>query len=266
MSKTGPPTSHEDDLLLVNAYLDGELDASAALAVERRLREDARLKADYERLSALRGVLAAKIAKDVASEQLRSKVAGISPSAGREGTSRKARVHTFGLGQMAASILVAGFVASGATVLALRTGAGDGDLGAVVAGHQRALITGQPVDVSSSDRHTVKPWLASKLGLSPIVPDLTTDGFPLVGGRVEIVGGRAVPALIYRRREHLISVVAVPKADAHDDGAKPGRESKDGYAVLTWQDAGFTYAAVSDVAREELEEFVDRWRTAARAS
>ena len=94
--------------------------------------------------------------------------------------------------------------------------------------------------------------------------DLAADGFPLVGGRADIVGGKPVPTLVYRRREHLVSVVAVPKAGGRDDGAAPARETTDGYTVLTWRGADFVYSAVSDVAADELEGFVSRFREASK--
>ena len=54
----------------------------------------------------------------------------------------------------------------------------------------RSQISGQPVDVVSTDRHTVKPWLAGKLPVAAEVVDLAEAGFPLAGGRIDIVAGR----------------------------------------------------------------------------
>ena len=81
---------------------------------------------------------------------------------------------------------------------------------AILAGHIRGLMAPQPTDVSSSDRHVVKPWLNTRTPQAPRVVDLTQDGFPLVGGRIDVVGRVVVPTLVYRHRQHLISLTAVP--------------------------------------------------------
>ena len=268
MSKPSTSTLRDDDLLLVNAYLDGELDAAAILDVERRLSDDARLKAEYDRLFALRAVLASELSKETASEMLRNRIAAIAappPAAQSAARVLDFRSRTFDWRQMAASILVAGVMASGATVLVLPPGQIDGDVGAIVVGHQRALLAATPVDVASSDRHTVKPWFDSKLALSPQVIDLAASGFPLAGGRVDVVAGKPVPTLVYRRREHLISLTAVPKWGGPDDGKPPSRHSRDGYTVLAWRGQDFAYSAVSDLAPMELEAFVSQWRAESKA-
>jgi anti-sigma factor RsiW len=137
------------------------------------------------------------------------------------------------------------------------------DIASIVAGHQRALLASQPFDVASSDRHTVKPWFDGKLALSPQVVDLSGDGFPLAGGRVDVVDGKAAPAMVYKHREHVISVVAIARPGSKDTGAPPTRTTLDGYSVLAWPGADFEYSAVSDLADAELSDFVADWRKAA---
>src|ERR1700730_3466906 len=103
---------------------------------------------------------------------------------------------------------------------------------AVVAGHMRGQISGQPVDVASSDRHTVKPWLAGKLPVAAMVVDLAPEGFELLGGRIDIVGGNPAPTLVYKRRQHLVSVTEL-RANIADYPATPRRRTVDGYPVLS---------------------------------
>ena len=251
-----------DDELLLNAYLDGELDASAALAIERRLASEADFDAAHERLAALRSAVGAAVPKDVASDALRRKIAAL---AAAPAPAQPARARTFDWRQMAASVLVAGALASGGTWLAVRQDAGGAsDIGSIVAEHRRALLAASPVDVESSDRHTVKPWFDAKLALSPQVIDLAQAGFPLAGGRVEAVGGKLVPAMVYRRREHIVSLVAIPRSGASDEAGAAASATQDGYMVLGWHGHDFDYYAVSDIAADDLAAFVAQWRAAAK--
>ena len=57
----------------------------------------------------------------------------------------------------------------------------------------------------------MKPWLAGKISGATTVVDLKTDGFPLVGGRIDVVGRTPVPTLVYQRREHQIALSELPE-------------------------------------------------------
>src|SRR5207237_5966598 len=114
---------------------------------------------------------------------------------------------------------------------------------AVIAGHLRALMAPQPADVASSDRHTVKPWFSGRIPLAPRVVDLVQDGFPLVGGRVDVVNRTPVPSLVYRRGQHLITLTAVPTASVSIATSQTVRD----YNVIAWTAEGMTYWAVSDL-------------------
>ena len=120
---------------------------------------------------------------------------------------------------LAASVALALFVGSGATWFVLRPGPADTVADVVVASHMRALMASQPTDVASSDRHTVKPWFNGRIPEAPRVVDLASEGFPLVGGRIDVIGRVPVPTLVYRHRAHLISLTAAP-ADASDGAAR----------------------------------------------
>jgi anti-sigma factor RsiW len=138
------------------------------------------------------------------------------------------------------------------TFNALRTSAAPPLAEAVLDDHVRALIAGHAVDVPSSDRHTVKPWFAGKLDFSPDVRDLSAEGFPLTGGRVEYLAGRRVAALVYQRRQHIIDLFTWPESAG-------GSASfvRNGYHVLHWNAGGMAYWAVSDVGIDELQKLRD---------
>jgi anti-sigma factor RsiW len=266
MNKPTSWSTREESLLLLNAYLDNELDAASVLDVERRIGTDAALKAELARLTELRNALATHVRKDRASDALRKRIATIAePADVRPATRTRAQPasRSFDWRQMAAAAAVAALLASAGTYVGLQQTAANGEVAEIVAGHQRALLATSPFDVASSDRHTVKPWFDGKLAVSPQVVDLAEAGFPLVGGRVDVVDGHPVPTSVYKRREHVISLTALPKPGSKDDDAPAIRATLDGYSLLTWPGRDFTYAAVSDVAPTELEEFASRWRSGA---
>jgi anti-sigma factor RsiW len=125
----------------------------------------------------------------------------------------------------------------------------------VISGHSRSMITGHLADVTSSDQHTVKPWLSAKLDFSPPATDLTTAGFPLVGGRVDYVESRPVAVLVYRHRQHMIDLFVWPAA-GHDRSAPTRVLSKNGYHLLHWVEGGMVFWVISDLNPKELEQFV----------
>ncbi|TCV90316.1 anti-sigma factor family protein [Sulfurirhabdus autotrophica] len=120
----------------------------------------------------------------------------------------------------------------------------------VVSNHVRSLMVNHIADVTSSDHHTVKPWFNGKLDFSPTVSDLTAQGFPLVGGRLDYLDHRSVAALVYRHRQHLINVYIWPVANKQNIAVKT--LSSQGYQLLHWAEGGMVYWVVSDLNPREL--------------
>jgi anti-sigma factor RsiW len=251
-----PSTPTDDSSLLVHAYLDGELDPAHALELERQLAADPALAAEHDRMTALRRVIQEKLPREAAPVGLARR---IEAAVGLKREPARASSHP-SWRALAASVMLAAFVASGTTWLGLQPGPAETTADMVVAGHMRALMAPQPIDVVSSDRHTVKPWFNGRIPEAPRVVDLANEGFPLVGGRVDVIGRVPVPTLVYRHREHLISLSAVPAG--RDAIMAQGRRAVAGYNVLTWTDNGLAYSAVSDLAAADLDTFAKAFRAA----
>jgi anti-sigma factor RsiW len=129
----------------------------------------------------------------------------------------------------------------------------------VVAAHVRSLITNRLTDVESSDQHTVKPWFNGKVDFSLPVQDLAAKGFPLVGGRLDYVNGRPIAALLYRHRQHWISVFMWPEPSGK--ASAPRSFSKRGYDITQWSAEGLRYYVVSDISSPELGQLVTLLRS-----
>jgi anti-sigma factor RsiW len=120
----------------------------------------------------------------------------------------------------------------------------------IVGAHVRSLLANHLYDVVSTDHHTVKPWFAGKLDFSPPVPDLTSRGFELVGGRLDYVQHQPVAAVIYRKHGHIINVLA--GLPGHDLDKLPQSGHVQGYSLRSWRQAGLDLVAVSDIDPREL--------------
>jgi anti-sigma factor RsiW len=243
-------TTTENDRLLLNAYIDGELDPAHALEFERRLADNSALAKERTRIEALRNAMREQLPRETASAALRRRVAALArpqPFAINWRTGRLA---------MAASVAMAFAAGCLATVVAIGPPGREPTAELLVASHMRALMAPQAADVASSDRHTVKPWFNGKLPQSPRVVDLAAQGFALVGGRIDVIGLTPVPTLVYRARLHVISLTAL----AQSRRAGLAHHPIDGYNLVEWTDGQLAYWAVSDLAAPELEAFAKAFR------
>jgi anti-sigma factor RsiW len=250
--------------LLLHALADGELDAAAAISLEARIEAEPLLAAEYARIVALKARVKA-LDKPKVPADFAARIAALASEPKPAPAARRSAVMSFqhpSWRALAASIVVTAFAAStGTYLLTAPPQQGDFSLEDQVANdHHRSLLATSPIDVVSSDRHTVKPWLDQKLGLSPPTADLSAKGFPLVGGRVDVIAGNPVPTLVYKRRQHLISVVAIPLRNDASQTIAPVTKTVDGYNMVGWTGGGFKYLAVSDLGPDELDTFVDDFR------
>jgi anti-sigma factor RsiW len=239
---------------LLAAYHDGELDAARALQIEGHLRHCAGCTAALESLRALSRATQSSYFAAPAGLR-RSVLATI-----REETSetkviparfRPARWGARALA-LAAAVLLGFFI--GQTLY--RTPAKQAFLAQLTDSHLRSLVGTHLIDVPSSDSHTVRPWFEGKLDFAPPVPDLSGDGFPLVGGRVDYIAGRPVAVLVYQCRQHLINLFIWPRAGEERAASETPQR---GYNVLHWSGGGLTFWAISEVNDGDLRTFARKF-------
>jgi anti-sigma factor RsiW len=129
----------------------------------------------------------------------------------------------------------------------------------LLASHVRSLqLESHLIDVESSDHHTVRPWFAGKVDFAPPVKELAGDGFPLEGGRIDVIGGRTVAVLVYRAGRHIVSVYLWPERAELGDLPRPERD--EGFNLRRWVEDGLVVSCISDLSADELERFEHRWR------
>ena len=241
-----------DKLLRLNAALDDELDAAHRLELERELARDPQLRASLRRLSAVTEAVRRHAPREAAPAALRDAVAAL-------GHPRQARRRA--VLPIAAALAAGVAIGAAAQALLAPSRAADPVAAALTADFARAELSDRPYDVASSDRHVVKPWLATRAPLGVEAVDLADKGYPLAGGRVAVVGATPLPTLVYQRREHWIAVTELPLSLA--DGATDAREGAlSGFRVIRWADRERGYVAVSDIDADELWAFVAAFRTA----
>jgi anti-sigma factor RsiW len=245
-----------ESTLMIHAYLDGELDSINALAVEKRMGTDSALAAECERIGSLQRLMHDHLPREAPPPGLRMRV----ETAVGMWRPRAQLEHTqFSWRALAASIAVAAFVASGSTSMLLAPSRSDSIRDGIIDAHLRSLMAPQPIDVASSDQHTVKPWFNGRIPESPRVVDLAKEEFPLVGGRIDVVSEIPVPTLVYAHRKHLISLTAVQ--DPGHPNSVPMLSVSNGYNTYRWTENGVAYWAVSDVASADLDKFAVLFRT-----
>lgn len=250
-------------LLLLQAELDGELDAAqaAGLAEHRAscpiCRRNEALLAATQR--ALQGATYHRAGPELA-RALADRIGAQQPTApqglpGRQVPPRR-RVAPGWQGLAGFGV---GAALAAAIILTLVPARGSGLVSALVDDHVRALQPGHLLDVVSTNQHTVKPWFDGRIDFAPPVKDLASTGFPLVGGRLDYVQGRTVAVMVYSRGKHLVELFVWPASRGSEE---PARTTRNGYNVLHWTANGMSISAVSDLDAAGMEEFARDWQRA----
>jgi anti-sigma factor RsiW len=165
---------------------------------------------------------------------------------------------SFRLGWMlaaaAAAILVAGALTS--TYLGNRSSR-DHVYSEIADLHVATLASSSPVDVISTDRHTVKPWFQGKIPFAFNLPELQNSEFTLLGGRMAYLDQTPGAQLIYDVRKHHISVFVFQERSLQtgldENSLSPKRVP---YNMETWSQGGLRYFAVGDASAADIDSIV----------
>jgi anti-sigma factor RsiW len=247
----------EEARILLHALIDGELDASHARAVEDHIAGCKTCASELAIYREMGRAIAGASLRYKAPPALRRRVEAALPQTAAP--SRRSVLRGFATGSAVSALAATGLVA-----IVLRKDDEERIMSEVVSAHLRSLQAGHLTDVLSTDQHTVKPWFNGKLDVAPPVIDLTAQGFTLVGGRLDYVDARAIGAVVYRRRQHVINLFVAQTANTDHRAART--ETLQGFNIRYWSDRGLNYWAVSDLSADEFAEFSDKFESAMRAN
>jgi anti-sigma factor RsiW len=254
-------TCDETDILL-HALIDNELDAGHARQVEAHLASCRHCAAQIRDYREMHAAMSAPAVRYRAPERLRGRIEAALPTATvptlRMGVAgRRSLLKGFGMGSVVSAALAACLV-----LFVVHVQEDQRIVGDVVSAHLRSLQGDHLIDVQSTDQHTVKPWFNGRLDVAPPVIDLTSQGFTLIGGRLDYIDGRPVAAIVYKRRAHVINLFVSQSAGAESRAAM---EKLQGFTVWSWAWSDLNFRAVSDINPEELREFGDKLEAAVQS-
>jgi anti-sigma factor RsiW len=246
---------------LIDGYVDNELDLVSNMDVERHLQTCSECTHLYHNRQKLQALIRSGKLSEKAPAHLETRIQASLRQADR--TAATWQRTTLRLLAVAAVLIMAllttwslffrnGFPYQTAPSSAVS----EAFVQSVLSSHIRSLMVNHLVDVASTDQHTVKPWFDGKLDYAPVVIDLTPQGYPLVGGRLDYLDNRAVAALIYKHETHVINLFTWPSTTLSAVTSQVTTVTRQGYHLTTWTQGGMVYWAVSDIEEDKLQTFV----------
>jgi len=230
----------------VEAYLDGELDAADALALESHVEGCAECRALLADLTAMRRALREDATYHRADASLRRRIdAALDAEAPRRAV-RTPWFRTVWAGAAGGALTTA--MAASLAFFLLMPAETDPLITDITNAHLRAIASEHLIDVASSDRHTVKPWLAAHADLSPPVADFSREGFKLIGGRVDFLEGVRAAVTVYRHGGHIVNVFAWSNYDED----LPDFATRNGYHIVFWKSGNLVFCAISDTSIDDI--------------
>ncbi|MDB6028032.1 MAG: zinc-finger family protein [Verrucomicrobiales bacterium] len=242
---------------LLHGLLDKELDPVRSLEAEQHLKECPACARRYEEEQVLRKIIAGGSLYYEAPRSLSRNVRSALRLASRAEAAPVSRSWSWDLGRLwLRARLLPIAVAALVLLLVLPSLVGPSTENRlaqeIVSAHSRSLMADHLTDVTSTDQHTVKPWFSGKVTFSPPVPNLSSQEFPLIGGRLDVLQEQPVAAMIYQHRKHFINLFIWPST--HGD-SREKLSAQRGYNLIHWTQGGMNCWAVSDVNRADLQQF-----------
>jgi len=238
-----------DAQTLIESYVDGELDLVHTVEIEQHLGDCRICSPMHQDTLELRSRIREEVPYFRASTDLQRRIMAIAREKRAE-TSRSQVPLWAWSGAIAAVVLFA-LITVGLVRRASESSREQMITQEIVADHLRSLMANHLTDITSTDQHNVKHWFNGKLDFAPPVNDFTSEGFPLIGGRLDYLDGRPVAALVYQRRLHPINLFVWTAPEKYAD--KATQQTRAGYSILFWARDGMTYCAISDLTVDEMQ-------------
>jgi len=237
--------THEPWIAQLDRYLDGELELAAMQSLDQHLRECPACAAESLRRLQWRRMVQSAGKRFSPDSVLRERV--------RKSMAAKP-LRQFSWRWSAVAAVMAVFLAAAGWVIVLqqkRAAQQNYILGELADLHVGTMASASPVDVVSTDRHTVKPWFEGKIPFSFNLPELQGSGFELVGGRVSYLEQAPGAELVYRIRKHQISVfIFQDRAIGGVSAIESGNART--FRLESWKQGELRYFEIGDAGAEDL--------------
>jgi len=243
----------------LDAYVDGDGPQEDSSDLEAHLRTCPSCAADALGRLKMKRMTQAAAARYSPSPQFRLRI---------EKSIQKSRKPLWAFGWMPtlAVVAVALMLIVASAALWLRHSAREQTLAELVDLHVATMASANPVDVISTDRHTVKPWFQGKLPFTFNLPELQNSSFKLVGGRVMYFEHSPGAQLLFELRNHRLSVFILqdqPGTIPLTMGVTDAREMA--FNVETWSESGLRYVVIGDSGPADIHELSELLRVAGRS-
>jgi anti-sigma factor RsiW len=236
---------------MLHAYIDGELDPASTMELRAQIEASPTLRQELTHLSALQNLLQNRATRYQAPAPLAHRAFDRLPlpEPGETPGGIRSWWRTVAIGSSVAAVALLFwslglFVHRGKSVVTIEE---------IFSAHVRSLMADHLTDLTSAERHSVKPWLSNRLDFAPPVHELAKEGYPLVGARLDYLGGKPAAAIVYRHRQHVINVFIWPSAAGDSEPMRASTHR--GYNAATFSIGGMTYWIISDLNAVDLRRF-----------